>query len=299
MMHGRMNWDDLRHFLAAYRHRSLAGAARELGCEYTTVGRRLTALEAALASTLFLRTSEGLVATTAAENLFPLAEEMERSAQAITTRAAGHDERPDGVVRLTCLEGFSGYVAEQLVELRTRHPDIVVELITDLRPLDLMRGEADIALRMSPTEQPELVTRTLCAMHWRMFAAKDYLARRGKPSPIDDLTGHDVVAFDEPVAHVPGARWLDKNAGRAAIVTRGNSIRAVAEAAAAGLGITVLPHFLASREPRLELVAPDVLGTRTLSIVTHPNLKSVARVRAVLDFLIAAILRDHERGLFG
>jgi DNA-binding transcriptional LysR family regulator len=92
---------------------------------------------------------------------------------------------------------------------------------------------------------------------------------------------------------------LDKNAGRAAIVTRGNSIRAVAEAAAAGLGITVLPHFLASREPRLELVAPDVLGTRTLSIVTHPNLKSVARVRAVLDFLIAAILRDHERGLFG
>jgi DNA-binding transcriptional LysR family regulator len=295
----RMNWDDLRHFLAAYRHRSLAGAARELGCEYTTVGRRLAALEAALASTLFLRTPEGLVATSAAECLFPFAEEMERSAQGIAMRAAGHDDRPEGVVRLTCLEGFSAYVAEQLPELRTRYPDIVVELITDLRPLDLMRGEADIALRMSPTEQRELVTRTLCVMRWRMFAAKDYLARRGRPSPIDDLTGHDVVAFDEPIAHVPGAMWLARNAQRAAIVTRGNSVRAVAEAAAAGLGITVLPHFLASRESRLELVAPDVLGTRTLSIVTHPNLKSVARVRVVLDFLIAAILRDHERGLFG
>jgi DNA-binding transcriptional LysR family regulator len=295
-----MNWDDLRHFLAAYREKSLAGAARVLGCEYTTVGRRLGALEAALGSTLFLRTPDGLAPTPFADDLLPLAEEAERATEAIALRAARReDERDEGTVRITCLDGFSIYVAEKLAELRKQHPKVVVEIVTDVRPLDLLRGEADIALRMSPTKERDLVTRSLCVMSWRMFASKEYLERRGTPHPIEDLTGHDVVGFDGALDHVPGAQWLAKHARGATIVSRGNSVRAVVDAAAAGLGLAVLPHFLASREPRLKLVAPDVLGTRILSIVTHPDLKDVARVRIVIDFLVAAILRDHERGAFG
>ena len=295
-----MNWDDLRHFLAAHREKSLAGAARVLGCEYTTVSRRLTALETALGATLFVRTPDGLSPTPLADDLLPMAEQAERASEAIALRAARReDAREEGIVRVTCLDGFSIYVAEKLAELRDRHPKVVVELLTDVRPLDLLRGEADIALRMSPTKERELVTRTLCVMNWRMFASKDYVARRGTPHPLEDLTGHDVVAFDGSLDHVPGAVWLMKHARGGTIVSRGNSVRAVVDAAAAGLGLAVLPHFLASREPRLHLVAPDVLGARTLSMVTHPDLKDVARVRVVIDFLVAAILRDHERGAFG
>src|SRR5438128_11324819 len=105
-----MDWDDLRHFLAAYRNGSLAGAARELGCEYTTVGRRITALEVALGTTLFTRTPDGLTPTAAANDLLPLAEQIERSASEITMRAAGHDERVGGGVRVTCPEGLPAYI---------------------------------------------------------------------------------------------------------------------------------------------------------------------------------------------
>jgi DNA-binding transcriptional LysR family regulator len=93
--------------------------------------------------------------------------------------------------------------------------------------------------------------------------------------------------------------WLDEHAEGATLVFRGNSLRAVVDAAAAGLGLTVLPHFLASRTRGLEPLAPDVLGTRTMSIVVHPDLVRVARVRAVIDFLANAVLRDHAAGVFG
>jgi len=294
-----MDWGDLPHFLAAYRHRSWAGAARALGCEYTTVSRRVAALEAALETTLFVRTPDGLAPTPAADELMPLAEQIERTAQEITMRTAGHDARVAGVVRVTCPEGFSAYLVDQLVELRVLYPDVVVEIVADVRPLDLARGEADLALRMSPTTQRDLVTRTLCEMPWRMFATADYVARRGVPEPVENLRGHDVVTYDDTLAHVPGARWLAEHAAGATIVFRGNSLRAVLDAAAAGLGLTVLPHFLASREPRLQLLAADRLSTRTLALVVHPDLKRVARVRAVMDFLGSVIQRDHARGVFG
>jgi DNA-binding transcriptional LysR family regulator len=294
-----MDWDDLRYFLAAYRRGSLSAAARELGCEYTTVGRRIAALEAALGTTLFTRAPEGLKATPAAAELVPLAEQIEHATVAIAARAAGQDERVEGVVRVTCVEGFSLYVVDRFVELRARYPKLVIEVVTDVRPLDISRGEADIGLRMSPTTQRDLVTRALCAMPWRMFASAAYIARCGKPSPIGDLRGHEIVGYDAPVAHVPGARWLDEHAEGARIVFRGNGLRAIADAAAAGLGLTVLPHFLATRSPGLELLAPDVLGTRTLSIVVHPDLVRVARVRAVIDFLTDAVRRDHAQGAFG
>lgn len=294
-----MNWDDLRHFLAAHRQRSLAGAARELGCEYTTVGRRIAALEAALGTTLFTRSPEGLTPTSAADELLPLAEQIERSAHELRRRAARYDERAEGVVRVTCPEGFSVYVVEQLAELYALHPKLTVEIVSDVRPLDLCRGEADVALRMGPTSQLDLVTRTLCVMPWRMFATQEYVERRGTPSPISDLRGHDVVGYDDTLGHVPGARWLAEHAAGATVVFRGNSMRAVLDAAAAGLGLAVLPHFFASRESRLSALAPEVLGSRTLSLVVHPSLKSVTRVRVVMDALIEAVLRDHAGGLFG
>lgn len=102
-----MDWDDLRHFLSAYRHRSLAGASRALACEHTTVSRRLAALETALGTRLFKRTPDGLAPTAAADDLAPLAEEIARAIQAFERRAAGHDQRVEGVVRVTASEGLT------------------------------------------------------------------------------------------------------------------------------------------------------------------------------------------------
>jgi len=214
-------------------------------------------------------------------------------------RAAGHDERVEGVVRVTCPEGFSAYIVDQLVELRALHPKLVIEILADLRPLDLARGEADLALRMGSTTQRDLIARTLCDMPWRMFATKAYADRHGAPTPAGNLRGHDVVGYEETLAHVPGALWLAEHADGASIVFCGNSLRSVLEAASADLGLTVLPHFLASRDPRLQPLVPDVLGTRTLTIVVHPDQRRVARVRVVMDFIVEVVLRDHARGVFG
>lgn len=132
-----------------------------------------------------------------------------------------------------------------------------------------------------------------------MFASQAYVDRHGVPSPVDDLRGHELVGYDDSLAHVPGARWLAAHGAGATTAFRGNSIRAILDAAAAGLGLTVLPHFVASREPRLCALAADVLGSRTLSIVFHPELAKAARVRVVVDAMVAAIRRDHARGVFG
>jgi DNA-binding transcriptional LysR family regulator len=222
-----------------------------------------------------------------------MAENMERAATTIAMR------RDAAVVRVTCPEGFSAHIVDQLTDLRAQHPELVVEIIADVRPLDLARGEADIALRMSPTTQLDLVERKLCEMAWKMFASREYVERHGVPDPITDLRGHDVVTYDGGVAHVPGARWLAAHADGATTVFRGNSLHAVLDAAATGLGLIVAPYFLASREPRLQLLSPATLGTRTLSIIVHAALQKVVRVRTVIDHLAAAIARDHARGVFG
>jgi DNA-binding transcriptional LysR family regulator len=121
------------------------------------------------------------------------------------------------------------------------------------------------------------------------------LRRSPKRTSID----HDVVGYDNSLAHLPGAAWLAAHTANATITFRGNSLRAILDAVGAGLGLSVLPHFFASRDPRLQPLAPDVLGTRTLSVVVHPDLKKVARVRVVIDWLVAAIGRDHAAGVFG
>jgi DNA-binding transcriptional LysR family regulator len=294
MMHGGVDWNDLRHFLAAYRARSLAGAARKLEVEHTTVSRRLAALETALEAKLFTRTPDGLAPTPVADELAPLAEEVERAVATFERRAAAHDARIEGVVRLATSEGFTGFLVKRLVELRARHPALTVEVLSGNPNLDLTRGEADLAVRLAPTTQKELVAKKLCEAGWTMYATEAYLARRGAPSPVTDLRGHEVVGFDDTMQNVPGARWLAEHGDGATVVLRGNSLLSVLNAAMVGMGLAVLPCLLAEPEPTLRRVSSEVLGARGLWLVVHPDLAKVARVRAVMDFIAEMVERDRK-----
>jgi DNA-binding transcriptional LysR family regulator len=294
-----VDWDDLRYFLAAYRQRSLAGAGRELGCDYTTVGRRVAALETALGATLFARVPEGLAPTPAADDLAPLVEQMERASYEITIRTTGRDDRVSGRVRITCPEGFHLYVVGQIPSLRVRYPDLVVDVIADVRTLDLTRGEADLALRFGPTPQPDLLTRSLGELAWKMFASPAYISRCGVPTPLNDLREREVVGYGAPLEHVPGAAWLAEHGAKARVVFRGSTLQAILDATVAGLGLAVLPYYFASQELRVRLVAPDTLATRRLTLVVHRETAKLARVRAVIEFFADAINNDHGRGVFG
>jgi len=285
-----MDWDDLRYFLAAFRQRTMAGAARELGCEHTTVGRRIAALEGALETSLFTRTPEGLVPTQAAIELAPLAEKTARAIAEISSVAAQRDTRLAGIVRLTTPDAFAGFVIKRLVELRERHPNVVVDVLSDNRILDVARGEADLALRFAPTPQNDLVTRKLSEVNGAIYASSGYVARRG--AAVESLAGHDVVGYHDSLANVPGARWLARHGEGATVVLRGNSLLAVLSAAAEGLGLAVLPCWLAEPDRRLQRFSAPGLTSGSLYLVAHPDVAKITRVRTVMDFLVDVVQRD-------
>jgi DNA-binding transcriptional LysR family regulator len=289
-----VDWNDFRYFLAIARAGSFAGAARELGVEHTTVGRRLTALETALGTRLFVRGPEGLTITAAGRDVLPLCEEIAARAQAIERRVAGESDRVEGTVRVAVSEALSGYFIKQSGALRDRHPGLTVEMLIGNQASDLLRGEADLAVRARPVTEPDLVARKLVSAGWSMYASADYLARRGMPPAPETLAGHDVIAFDDSMARTPGRIWFDTHAKGCNVAMRGNSLVAVLNAALSGLGLAVLPCFLAEGdpEPRLRRLTPRVLDTRDIHLVVHPDLARVARVRAVMDFIVELFARD-------
>ena len=288
----KFDWNDLRYFLAVSRAGSLAGAARNLGVRHTTVGRRIEALEAALSASLFTRTPEGFALTEAGSAITPLAEEAERAADAVERRVAGEDERIDGLVRVTTSEAFTGFLVRRLTELRARHPDLTVDVLSTNASLDLSRGEADIALRLVPTEAAELVSRRLCDAGWSLYAAESYVEQMETPLDPADLSGHSVVGFDETMAGTPGAQWLDTHCEGAHVVMRCNSLIAALNATIVGMGVCAVPCFLADAEPTLTRLTEVVVGARGIWVVFHPDMARIRRVRTVIDFIIEIVDRD-------
>ena len=286
-----LDWNDLRYFLAVCRVGTLAGAARELSVRHSTVGRRIEAVEQALGVSLFARTPDGFVPTAAGVEIRPLAEDAERAATAIERRIAGGDKRIEGTVRVTASEAFSGFLVHQLATLRERHPGLMIEVLSGNRSFDLMRGEADLAVRFSKTTQADLLSKRIGMAGWSVYAAKSYIARRGKPTSLDDLSGHDVIGFGDAMSQASPALWLGHRTTGATVVLRGNSIVAVLNAAIVGMGIAVLPCFLADNELNLSRLTDEIIGAAEIWLVYHPDVAKVARVRTVIDFFTEAIGR--------
>ena len=286
------DWNDFRYFLAIAKAGTFAGAARELGVEHTTVARRLTALETALATRLFLRGPDGLTLTGAGRDVVPLAEEIAARAHAIERRVSGEDSRVEGTVRVSVSEALSGYLVRQSASLRDRHPGLRVEMQVGNHASDLLRGEADLAVRARPVTEPDLVARKLVCAGWSMYASADYVARRGTPPDPETLDGHDVITFDDSMASTPGGLWFAAHAKRCNVSMRGNSVIAVLNAAICGMGVAVIPCFLGEPEPELRRLTPRLLGARDIHLVVHPDLAHVARVRAVMDFIVELFERD-------
>lgn len=287
-----MDWDDVRFFLAAYRAGSSNGAARLLGVRHTTVGRRLAVLEQSLDAKLFIRTPEGMSPTAAAIAILPLAEDAERSFLSIQRHAGNSDSVVAGRVRLTTSEAFSDYLVRHLSQLQERYPALTVEILGGNRVFDIARGEADIAVRMTATTQSELICRRVGDAGWSLYASKEYVARCGVPDPSTDLSGHEVIGFDESLAGTPGAQWLNTYGKAAHIPLRGNSLGAVMSAAVVGIGIAMVPCFLAATEPALRRLSPQLVSTRGIWLVFHPSVARIARVRAVIDFVADIIGAD-------
>jgi DNA-binding transcriptional LysR family regulator len=282
------DWDDLRVLLALSRAGSLAGAAKALKVDPTTVGRRLAALEASMGARLARRTPEGVSLTPDGEIAIAVAQQMEEAAQGLKRRL---ETDTSGVVRLTCTEAFMQHLFRFLPELQRAHPGLRVEYISENASLDLARGEADLALRFYRPTGGGIVVKKAGTVGWSLYGSDAYVARKGTVQ-LGDLRRHELVCFDEALGNVPGALWLAEHARDATVVFRGNGPRSLCEAVAAGLGIAVVPCFVAADNPLLRRLTPAVLTVSEAWTAVHEDLRSAPRVRAVLDFVHEAFARD-------
>ncbi|HTV25528.1 MAG TPA: LysR family transcriptional regulator [Polyangiaceae bacterium] len=283
--HSELDWDLLRYFLEAARAQTLAGAARKLGTEHTTIGRRLAALERALGAALVLRGPDGLRLTALGEQLVPIAEQMERSVQSLRDLA----ERGVARVRLAVPSGFARLFVAELGALRERHPGLLLEIVSGARLVDLEQSEADLALRGAPIDQSDLIARRLCESGWSLYAASSYLERRAAPGNLADLSGHDLIGFHPSLGQLPAAQWLEQRAAPGSVVLRSREMTDMVAAASSGLGLGVLPCVLADVEPGLVRLTSQVLATRTLSLVYRREMRLSAPVSAVIDFVFDVI----------
>lgn len=280
---------DLRTLLAIAREGSLAGAARRLRVNHSTVFRRLGAIEARLGTRLFERQGGSYATTEAGEDLLRTAERVEAEVEALERRLSGQDLRLTGTLRVTAPDDIAEILLLPLLaEFRAGYPEITVELVIDNRMLSLTRREADIALR--PTREPP---ETLFGRRVATLGSTVYASKSRAPSAPERLAGQPWVAWEEGTGPPPMARWLDKNVDRHAIGYRSNSLLNQASAVRAGLGRAILPCFQGDADPALERVMdpPAELDTG-LWLLTHPDLRRTARIRALAD-----LLYDHLRAM--
>ncbi len=274
------DWDDLRYLLAVGRAGSLSGAARRLGVNHSTVFRRLGALEERLGVRLFERLPGGYVATAAGEDLLHGAERIESEALELDRRLAGRDLSLSGSLRLTAPDD----VAERLLmgplaAFRRAYPEISLEVAIDNRMLSLTKREADVALRPSTRPPDVLVGRRIGPLASALYATGETVPENGP-----------WIAWEEGGGPPDVARWIERHIAPERIVYRSNSMLHLLAACRAGVGVALLPCFLADPESALRRLAPpDRALTTDLWLLTHPDLRRSARVRALLDFLFEAL----------
>jgi DNA-binding transcriptional LysR family regulator len=281
------DWSLYRAFLAVMTEGSLSAAARTLGLTQPTLGRQVAELERALGVALFTRSPQGLKPTDAALDLAPHAKAMAGAASAMARAASGAGNTARGVVRITASEIVGAEVLPAiLADFRPRHPGLIVELSLDNQQQDLLRGAADIAVRMTRPEQLSLVARKVGAVEIGLFAHRSYLERAGMPASATDLVRHALIGFDADPVLIRAAQSLGLDLSRDAFVVRSDSEHAQFAALRAGIGIGACQRGIARREPDLLPVLPDRIGfTLDMWLVTHEDLRANRRVRQVYDVL--------------
>ena len=294
------DWNDLKYFLAVARHQSTLAAARALQVNQSTVQRRLAELERGLGQPLVKRHPSGYRLTEFGTAVLPQAEQVERAVSAFEQQfeSARHDT--SGVVRLTCPEPLVSRLTQSslLERFHARHPGLRIEFVMSDRYLDLMKGDADVALRSGDTDDNELVGRKVGDSIWAVYASRQYIERHGRPDRIEALAQHDLVGFDEVMIDHRAAKWLREVAPNGRVVARNNSVLGLLHSVKAGMGVAPLPAAIADAEPELvRVLGPIPELARVWRLLTRADLRNTPRVSAFFDFVIEEI--DTLRPILG
>lgn len=286
-------WDDLRLLLAVADSGSLTAAAANSGASQPTLSRRIKALEASLETTLLRRVDDHYRLTPAGETIVGLVRQMAAAASAIERQVGANAESPTGRVRLATTECVAAsWLVQQLPVLEQRYPDLELEILTDVGFADLTRREADIAIRIGVSGADGLHTEHVGSVRFDLYGSQHYLDRNGMPQTLDDLSHHVGIDSLRELARVPQAVAFREAMGGELPVAC-NSILGQLQGVRSGLGLMVLPRYLAIADAKLVPLLPQVFGSyRDLWLVCHADLLSTARFKVTWEFLRRALRAD-------
>jgi DNA-binding transcriptional LysR family regulator len=287
-----LSWDDFRYVKAIADTRSLGGAAAALGVNHSTVFRRLGQIEKQLGSRLFERGRGGYALTPSGEEMVELAERVGDDITSFERRITGRDLRPSGELRITTTDTVLLHLlTEVLVGFRHAYPEIVIDVVVSNAMLNLSKRDADIAVRATYHAPDTPASRRVARIAWAVFGAK---ASAGSQFDLrSDPTRHRWVAFADHIAIARASKWLrDHGVDEEHVVYKVNTMLGLAEAVAGGVGLALLPCFIGQAVPGLaQLTAPLPELEGELWLLTHPDLRNTARVRAFIDFCAAEIAK--------
>lgn len=279
-----MDWDDLRFIRALGAAGTLQRAADTLSVHHSTVFRRLGRIETSLGVRLFDRHRDGFTLTAAGEEVVDTAERLGLELDDLERRIAGRDMRPTGLVRLTTTDTLlNGLLGPVIARFRRDYPGITLEITAGNPFVSLSRRDADVALRPTVSPPENLVGRRIVDVATAIYAANDYLSRA---PDIRNLNQQDWIAADDSLAHLKSSRWFREQMKDVEPVLRCNNLSGMLAAARAGVGLALLPCFMGDPSPELSRISPPSDDLKVgLWLLTHPDLRRVARIRTLLDHL--------------
>lgn len=291
-----MDWDKLRIFHAVAEAGSFTHAGDALNLSQSAVSRQISALEASLHCSLFHRHARGLIMTEQGELLYRTAHEVFSKLAMAEAQLAESKERPQGQLRITASQSFGSlWLTPVLSEFIELYPEIELEVILENRELDLSMREADVAIRMTPPRQPELIQRHIISMHLYIYASERYIQRHGMPQSAEDLDQHRIIGFgDEMRMGIQNINWLLK-VGRSKEwprrpAIRINSLYAILKAVEAGMAIASMPEYMARVSSKLVRILPDLQGPKLEAYFVYPEeLRQSKRIEVFRDFLLKKV----------
>ncbi len=290
-----MDWDKLRVFHAVAEAGSFTHAGDTLNLSQSAVSRQISALEEALSVPLFHRHARGLILTEQGDQLNRTVREVFAKLAMTEALLTESRDKAAGRLKVTTTVGFgSTWLAPRLPAFLDAHPEISVSLLMDDGDLDLAMREADVAIRMHPPKQPDLIQRHLMEIEWVVCAAPSYLAKHGTPHSIEDLDNHKLVLFGDYHPPVGEINWLAETGRRPGAPRRAvlevNNIASMAQTIIAGLGIGTLPNWMTVEMEGLTRLLPDMPRPKVDCYFVYPEeLRNSKRVAVFRDFLLARL----------
>jgi len=290
-----MDWDKLRVFHAVAEAGSFTHAGDTLNLSQSAVSRQISALEEALSVPLFHRHARGLILTEQGESLNRTVREVFAKLAMTEALLTESRDKAAGRLKVTTTVGFgSNWLAPRIQPFLEAHPDVSVSLILDDGDLDLAMREADVAIRMHPPRQPDLIQRHLMEIEWIVVAAPSYLAKHGTPATAEDLDAHKLVLFGDYHPPVADMNWLADVGRRAGQprkpVLEVNNLASMAANIRAGVGIGALPGWMSGEMDGLVKLLPELARPKVDCYFVYPEeLRNSKRVAVFRDFLLARL----------